>query len=93
MRSQPRQYPIGGAQSQGSCTAPRSQRLRWSAATTAWRLLCAAWYFMRQVSGDDAYERYREHMLRAHSGQPAMTRSEYYRLRTEQKWSRANRCC
>jgi uncharacterized short protein YbdD (DUF466 family) len=53
----------------------------------------AVWQFVRQASGDDAYERYREHMLQAHADQPAMTPSEYYRFRTEQKWSRLTRCC
>ena len=61
--------------------------------TVAWRWLCKGWYFIRQVTGDDAYERYREHMLQAHPGQPVMTVSEYYRLRTEQKWNRVTRCC
>ena len=75
------------------CTAPHGTQLGWGAANAAWRLLCSVWYFVRQVSGDDAYERYREHMLQTHAGQPAMTRSEYYRVRTEQKWNRLTRCC
>jgi len=60
---------------------------------TPWRLLRTGWYFIRQVTGDDAYERYREHLQRAHPGQTAMTRGEYYRSRTEQKWTRITRCC
>jgi uncharacterized short protein YbdD (DUF466 family) len=56
-------------------------------------LLLSAWAFVRQVSGDDAYERYREHMLEAHAAQTAMTRREYYKARTEQKWNRVTRCC
>jgi uncharacterized short protein YbdD (DUF466 family) len=76
-----------------SCTEPHGTRLGWGAADAAWRLLRSAWYFVREVSGDDAYERYREHVVEAHPGQPAMSRSEYYRVRTEQKWDRVTRCC
>jgi len=53
----------------------------------------ALWRFVREVSGDDAYERYREHLQLAHPGEPPLVRSEYYRLRVEQKWNRAVRCC
>jgi uncharacterized short protein YbdD (DUF466 family) len=72
---------------------PRGKELRWAPASLAWRTMRAVWQFVRQASGDDAYERYREHILRVHADQPAMTRSEYYRFRTEQKWSRLTRCC
>lgn len=72
---------------------PPRKQLRWRAANAAWRILRSAWRFVRQVSGDDAYERYREHMLHAHAAQPAMTRKDYYRFRTEQKWNRVTRCC
>jgi uncharacterized short protein YbdD (DUF466 family) len=48
---------------------------------------------LRQASGDDAYERYREHMLHAHPGSTVMSRSAYYRFRMEQKWNRLTRCC
>ncbi|HTS54218.1 MAG TPA: YbdD/YjiX family protein [Burkholderiales bacterium] len=70
----------------------RGQLLR-TPANTGWRLMQAVWRFVRQVSGDDAYERYRDHILQAHPGQPAMTRTAYYRFRTEQKWNRITRCC
>jgi uncharacterized short protein YbdD (DUF466 family) len=59
----------------------------------AWRLARTAWTLLRQVSGDDAYERYREHMLQAHPGSAVMSRSAYYRFRMEQKWNRLTRCC
>jgi uncharacterized short protein YbdD (DUF466 family) len=71
----------------------RSRGLRRAAANAAWRALCAAWDFVRQVSGDDAYERYLEHASREHPDRPPMPRNEYYRFRTEQKWSRITRCC
>lgn len=71
----------------------RERGLRWAATNAAWRMIWVAWHFVRQVSGDDAYERYLEHMLREHPDQPAMRRNEYYRLRTEEKWKRITRCC
>ena len=75
------------------CAEPHRTQLGWGAAHATWCLLRSAWYFVREVSGDDAYERYREHSLEAHPGQPPMSRSEYYRVRTEQKWDRVTRCC
>jgi uncharacterized short protein YbdD (DUF466 family) len=71
----------------------RDRPLRWPAANAVWRRVRTAWQFVREVSGDDAYERYREHALQAHPGQPAMTRSAFYRFRMEQKWNRITRCC
>jgi uncharacterized short protein YbdD (DUF466 family) len=65
-------------------------RAAWNAAS---RLALVGWRFVRQVSGDDAYERYADHMQRAHPGVPGMTRGHYYRFRTEQKWNRITRCC
>jgi uncharacterized short protein YbdD (DUF466 family) len=52
-----------------------------------------AWHFLRQLSGDDAYERYLQHHGRAHPGERAMSRREYIRFRDEQKWNRISRCC
>ena len=63
------------------------------AADAAVHALSAAWAFVRQVSGDDAYERYVEHMLGEHPERALMQRDQYYRFRTEQKWNRITRCC
>lgn len=52
-----------------------------------------AWHFVREVSGDDAYERYLQHHSRAHAGERPMNRKEYIRFRDEQKWNRISRCC
>jgi len=56
-------------------------------------LLGKSWRFLRQVSGDDAYDRYLAHMSRSHPGQPVMGRGTYFRARQEQRWSRISRCC
>ena len=71
----------------------RERGLRWTATNAALRAVWTAWHFVRQVSGDDAYERYLEHMLQEHPDQPVMRRNVYYRFRTEQKWNRITRCC
>ena len=71
----------------------RDKGLRWAVVNTIWRVVWVVWNFLRQASGDDAYERYLDHMVRAHPGQAAMSRGEYYRFRTEQKWNRITRCC
>jgi uncharacterized short protein YbdD (DUF466 family) len=57
------------------------------------RLLHAGWQALRQVSGDDAYERYIAHMTQQHPGQPPMGRTDYYKFCQEQKWNRVTRCC
>lgn len=51
------------------------------------------WEFLREVSGDDAYERYLAHQRQAHPGEPPMTREAYFKFRQEQKWSKVSRCC
>ena len=51
------------------------------------------WHFLRQVSGDDAYERYIAHHRQAHAGETALTRQQLYQRRQEEKWSKVSRCC
>lgn len=51
------------------------------------------WNFLRQVSGDDAYERYLAHQRAHHHGKRAMTRREYFKQRQDEKWSKVSRCC
>lgn len=59
----------------------------------AGRLLSAVWRFLRQASGDDAYERYLEHMAFEHPEAAPMNRAQYFQFRQEQKWNRITRCC
>jgi uncharacterized short protein YbdD (DUF466 family) len=65
----------------------------WASLNCATRLLWIAWGFLRQVSGDDAYERYRQHMAGVHPGELTMSRSQYFRFCQDQKWNRITRCC
>ncbi len=66
------------------------------------------WQFLRQVTGDDAYERYRayhessygdsSHGASAHQhGSPCdagpLSRQQFFKLRQDDKWSRVSRCC
>jgi uncharacterized short protein YbdD (DUF466 family) len=51
------------------------------------------WQYLRQVSGDDAYERYLAHHRQAHAGESPMTQEQHYRKRQDEKWSKVSRCC
>jgi len=51
------------------------------------------WQYLRQVTGDDAYERYVAHQQVAHAGEPALTRQEFFKKRQDEKWSKVTRCC
>lgn len=51
------------------------------------------WQYLRQVSGDDAYERYLAHQRATHPDQAPMTREQYFRRRQDEKWSKVSRCC
>ena len=62
-------------------------------ANSIWDGLWRAWQFVRELSGDDAYERYLAHHQQAHAGEPPMGRAEYFKFRQEQKWQRVTRCC
>ena len=52
-----------------------------------------AWRLTRQLSGDDAYERYLAHVARFHPGEVPMTRAEHFAFRQNEKWNRLSRCC
>ena len=62
-------------------------------ATAVVRWLTAAWRYLREVSGDDAYERYLAHHAAAHAGEVPMTRKEHFAERQRQKWTGVTRCC
>jgi uncharacterized short protein YbdD (DUF466 family) len=51
------------------------------------------WIYLRQVSGDDAYERYLAHRQHAHAGEAALTRQQFFKKRQEEKWGKVSRCC
>ena len=51
------------------------------------------WGYLRQVTGDDAYERYIAHQKLAHPGEAPLTRQAYFERRQNEKWSKVSRCC
>lgn len=53
------------------------------------------WFHLREISGDDAYERYLIHWHEHHACQDEkpMTRKEFYQSEIERKWSGVKRCC
>ncbi len=66
------------------------------------------WKFLRQVTGDDAYERYCAHYVSTHgaSSQGAnvhpqgshcsatlLSRQQFFKLQQDDKWSGVSRCC
>jgi uncharacterized short protein YbdD (DUF466 family) len=58
------------------------------------RLLTLAWRALRTLTGDDAYQRYLEHVRRAHSGAVPLDATTFYRVETERRFSGGpNRCC
>lgn len=65
----------------------------WQLPNALWRLLWHGWRYLREVSGDDAYERYLKHLAHFHPGERPMTRAEHFKFRQEQKWDRVSRCC
>lgn len=54
-------------------------------------LLKAIWNYLREVSGENDYIRYRDRMA-AEGGDP-VSRREFYDRRQRDKYSRPNRCC
>jgi uncharacterized short protein YbdD (DUF466 family) len=51
------------------------------------------WY-LREVSGESAYDRYVEHMRREHPDQPVMARREFERHRQDYREENPRaRCC
>ena len=51
------------------------------------------WAWLREVSGDDAYERYLAHQASAHPGQAPLDRREFFRRWQTNAWTGVRRCC
>ena len=51
------------------------------------------WRAMRELSGDDAYQRYLAHHAASHADTPLLSRKEFFVLRQQQKWNGIRRCC
>lgn len=57
------------------------------------KLLRQSWYAIRQLSGDDAYERYLAHHAACHPDTAPLSRKEFFQHEQQQKWSDIKRCC
>jgi uncharacterized short protein YbdD (DUF466 family) len=56
-------------------------------------LLQRCFAYLRQVSGDDAYERYLEHHRQHHADQMTLDRRAFYLAEQQRKWNGVKRCC
>lgn len=52
-----------------------------------------AWRVLREISGDDAYERYVQHHALAHPDTPPLDRATFFRTEQKRKWEGVRRCC
>lgn len=48
---------------------------------------------IRQLSGDDAYERYLQHHTETHPELPLLNRAEFFKQEQERRWNGVRRCC
>lgn len=55
------------------------------------------WRFLREVSGDDAYERYLKlyatSQKKHQHAVPPMSREEFFKVWQQEKWDGIKRCC
>lgn len=60
-------------------------------------LLKKFWYFIRRLSGDDAYEQYVKHYQQFHAqaidAPPMLSRKAFFELWQDSQWKKPNRCC
>jgi uncharacterized short protein YbdD (DUF466 family) len=59
------------------------------------RTLRRAWSVLRELTGDDAYERYLAHWRAQHArdGAAPLDRAAFYREEQRRKWEGVRRCC
>jgi uncharacterized short protein YbdD (DUF466 family) len=51
------------------------------------------WQGLRQMTGDDAYERYLAHHLLHHADTAPLDRAAWFRREQQHKWNGVRRCC
>ena len=52
-----------------------------------------AWGALRQLAGDDAYERYLVHHAQQHPLATPLSAREFYAREQQRRWSGVSRCC
>ena len=55
--------------------------------------LRAIWEFLKEISGENAYDRYLIVHAATHPGKKAMTRGEFYRARQDEKYNNPGGRC
>ena len=56
-------------------------------------LLNRAWSWLRQVTGDAAYDDYLRHAVRKTASQQLLSRAEFYQESLRRRYSTVSRCC
>lgn len=56
-------------------------------------VLQQSWSALRELSGDDAYERYLVHHAERHADQAPLDRAAFFREEQKRKWDGVRRCC
>lgn len=53
------------------------------------------WYLLREMSGDDAYEKYLAHWRTHHAGEGGtpLSRKDFFDAELRRRWSGVKRCC
>ena len=66
-----------------------------NAVQRAARWLSRSWAALREVSGDDAYERYLAHLRAcpARQNHAPLTRAAFFAAEQRRKWDGVRRCC
>lgn len=58
------------------------------------QVLRCVWSALRNISGDDAYERYLEHLKRHHPESQPLSRRSFFLSEQQRRWNGGpNRCC
>jgi uncharacterized short protein YbdD (DUF466 family) len=57
------------------------------------RWICTFWRFLKELSGEDAYDRYLAHWHTHHAGEQPLSRAEFFKAEQERKWNGIRRCC
>ncbi|MFC7334420.1 YbdD/YjiX family protein [Rhodocista pekingensis] len=55
--------------------------------------LRTAWQALREISGDDAYDRYLERHAATHPEEPPLDREAFYLSELDRRFSGVSRCC
>ena len=64
-----------------------------NAKRTLTHFLRKLWAFVREVSGDDAHERYVKHHAQVHPDVPPLSRRAFFAAEQSRKWNGVKRCC